>query len=358
MSNIWIILQFIFFFGFLVFIHELGHMFVAKALGIGVEEFGFGYPPRLAKLFTWKGTEFTLNWIPFGGFVRLKGENEAGETGGLLAAPKWKRFLVLLAGASMNFLFGIILLIGMFSVTGAQDTTKVVIAEVAANSPAQTAGLEAGDLITRVGNYEIEGFDDVSTAINEYIEQPVEIVFDRDGISQSVELVPRANPPENQGAIGVSMTNPVISLPFGQAVGQALKTFWLQVETTLMIPVNLIRGAIAPADARIVGIKGIYDIFTNAAQMDQASPIASTGGFPIYRLSIISMISIALGITNLLPIPTLDGGQILFLIIEAISRKRIPEQIAATINNLFFYALIVLMIFITIQDFRNPILGP
>jgi regulator of sigma E protease len=92
--------------------------------------------------------------------------------------------------------------------------------------------------------------------------------------------------------------------------------------------------------------------------MDQSSSVVGLSEFPIYRLSIISMISIAVGITNLLPIPALDGGQILFLLIEAVTRKRIPDKVALIINNLFFYALILLMIFITIQDFRNPILGP
>jgi regulator of sigma E protease len=92
--------------------------------------------------------------------------------------------------------------------------------------------------------------------------------------------------------------------------------------------------------------------------MDQTSVVTGVSGFPIYRLSIISMISIAVGITNLLPIPALDGGQILFLVIEAITRKRIPDKVALAINNIFFYALILLMVFITIQDFRNPILGP
>ncbi len=358
MSNIWTILQFVFFFGFLVFIHELGHMLVSKALGIEVEEFGFGYPPRLAKLFTWKGTEITLNWIPFGGFVRPKGETEANEPGGMLAAPKWKRFLILVAGATMNFIFGIILLIVMFSVAGGQDTSKVMVQEIAPNSPAQVAGLAVGDVITRVGDYDIASFDDISTATSQYLDQTVAVSFLRDGVNQTIELVPRSKPPENEGAIGVSITYPVISLPFGQSVVQAFKTFWLQVETTLMIPVNLIRGAISSAEARIVGIKGIYDMFSSAAQMDQTSVVTGVSGFPIYRLSIISMISIAVGITNLLPIPALDGGQILFLVIEAITRKRIPDKVALAINNIFFYALILLMVFITIQDFRNPILGP
>jgi len=358
MTNIWTILQFVFFFGFLVFIHELGHMFVAKALGIEVEEFGFGYPPRLAKLFTWKGTDFTLNWIPFGGFVRPKGEVDSDEPGGLMAAPKWKRFLVLVAGATMNFIFGILLLIVMFSVAGGQDTSKVMVADVAPGSPAQLAGLTAGDVITRVGDYDIASFDDISTATDQYLDESVEVSFLRDSVSQTVELIPRSDPPENEGAIGVSITYPVVSLPLGQAITQSFRTFWLQVKTTVMIPVNLIQGAISSEEARIVGIKGIYDMFNSAAQMDQSSSVVGLSEFPIYRLSIISMISIAVGITNLLPIPALDGGQILFLLIEAITRKRIPDKVALLINNLFFYALILLMIFITIQDFRNPILGP
>jgi len=357
MANIWTILQFVFFFGFLVFIHELGHFLVAKSVGIEVEEFGFGYPPRLAKLFTWKGTEFTLNWIPFGGFVRPKGEADADEPGGLLAAPRWKRFLVLVAGATMNFLFGILLLVIMFSVAGGQDTSKVMVADVAAESPAAVAGLQEGDIVTKVGEYEIASFDDIAEATSNHLDEEVALTFDRDGKLETVLLTPRSNPPENQGAIGITITYPVVSLPFGQSISQALRTFWMQVKTTVMIPYNLIKGAISPAEARVVGIKGIYDMFSNAETMDQTAPVVGTS-LPIYRFSLISMISIAIGITNLLPIPALDGGQILFLIIEAITRKRIPDNVAATINNVFFYVLILLMIYITIQDFRNPILGP
>jgi len=358
MTSIWTILQFIFFFGFLVFIHELGHLLVSKALGIEVEEFGFGYPPRMLKLFTWKGTEFTLNWIPFGGFVRPKGEDDAGEPGGILAAPKWKRFLVLAAGATMNFLFGILILIIMFSVAGGQDTSRIMVADVAPASPAFSAGLEAGDIITHVGTYEIDSFEAISSATSQFLDQEVELTYDRDGAIGSVTLVPRSNPPENQGAMGITIGYPVVSLPFGQSVAQAFDTFWLQVKTTLSLPANLIKGAISAEEARIVGIKGIYDMFNNAAQLDQSSPAVGLEGFPIYRLSMISMISIAIGITNLLPIPALDGGQIMFLIIEAITRKKIPDNVAIMINNIFFYALILLMVYITIQDFRNPILGP
>lgn len=358
MQSIWVIVQFIFVFGLLVFIHELGHFLAAKWLGIGVEEFGFGYPPRLAKLFTWKGTIVSLNWIPFGGFVRLKGETDDGEEGGLLAAPKWKRFLILIAGATMNFILGIILLIIMTSAAGEVDTTRVLITEVAASSPAQAANLQAGDIITYINEVPINSMDDLSAQIDANLGSEIELTFLRGEEVIVTHLTPRDNPPEGQGAMGIIMGNPYTAIPFSEAVGSAFSTFWMQVKTTLMLPVNLIRGAINPEDARLVGIKGIYDIFSSAAALDQTTAVTATTSLPIFRLAVVSMVSIALGITNLLPIPALDGGQILFLFIETITRKKIPDGVANTINSVFFVMLILLMVFITVQDFINPVLAP
>jgi len=131
MLNFGLIIQFIFVFGLIVFVHELGHFLVAKMVGVEVEEFGFGYPPRLAKLFTRKGTEYTLNWIPFGGFVRLKGDADENEPGGMLATPKWKRFLILVAGAMMNFVLGIVLLIFLYNVVNPVDSSQILVVDVA-----------------------------------------------------------------------------------------------------------------------------------------------------------------------------------------------------------------------------------
>lgn len=357
MEKIWTVVQFVFVFGVLVFVHELGHFIVCKLLGIEVEEFGFGYPPRAVKLFTWKGTDFTLNWIPFGGFVRPKGESDENESGGLLAAPKWKRLLVLLAGASMNFLMGIVLLIVMFGVGGGVDSSRVMVSGVADQSPAYIAQLQPGDIITAVNGETVTGTEDFRTRVSSMLDTELTLNVDRNGQALSVKLTPRSNPPEGQGAIGISMTNPRVRYSFGQSITQAFGAFWEQVKTTVTLPVKLIQGAIKPADARIVGIKGIYDIFSNASQMDQVTS-TQTSGFPIYRLAVISMVSIALGITNLLPIPALDGGQILFLAIEAISRGKVSQKATNIVNMVFFYLLIALMVFITIRDFVNPILGP
>jgi len=358
MSNLSLIIQFIFVFGLIVFVHELGHFLVAKRVGVEVEEFGFGYPPRLVKLFTWKGTEVTLNWIPFGGFVRLTGETDDGEPGGMMAAPKWKRLLILLAGATMNFILGILLLIFLYNVVNPADPSKILVMEVAAGSPAQTVGLQPGDLVVKLGDYAIDSTDAMVSATSEYLGQEVTLTYIRDGVEHTGVVTPRANPPEGQGAIGFVMSHPEIELNFGQSIGMAFETFWEQVKTTVSLPYNYIKGKIAPDEARVIGLKGIYDLFSNAAEVDQSNAEATNEVLPITRLSLVSMLSIAIGITNLLPIPALDGGQIFFLLIEAVTRKRIPPQVANAINSAFFILLMALFAFINIRDFVNPIMIP
>lgn len=358
MLNFSLILQFILVFGLIVFVHELGHFLIAKMVGVHVEEFGFGYPPRLVKLFTRKGTEFTLNWIPFGGFVRLKGETDDGEPGGMLSAPKWKRFLILIGGATMNFVLGILLLIFLYNVVNPVDSSKVLVVEVAPNSPAQIIGLQPGDIVTRLGDDKIDSSDAMVIATKKYLEQEVTLTYIREGVELTSEVTPRANPPEGQGAIGFVMSHPEVELNFVQSIGVAFDTFWAQVKATVSMPYNFIKGKLAPGEARVIGIKGIYDLFSTAAEIDQTNAEATNEVLPITRLSLVSMLSIAIGITNLLPIPALDGGQIFFLLIEAVTRKRIPTRIANAINSAFFYILILLFFIITIRDFINPITIP
>jgi len=269
MLNFGLILQFIFVFGLIVFVHEFGHFLIAKMVGVDVEEFGFGYPPRLVKLFTRKGTDFTLNWIPFGGFVRLKGETDDGEPGGMLSAPKWKRFLILVGGATMNFVLGILLLIFLYNVVNPVDSSKILVVEVAPNSPAQVVGLQPGDIVTRLGDDPIDSTDAMVNATRKYLEQEVTLTYTRDGEELTGLVTPRQNPPEGQGAIGFVMSHPEIELNFVQSIGVAFDTFWQQVKATVSMPVNFIKGKLAPGEARVIGVKGIYDLFSSAAEIDQ-----------------------------------------------------------------------------------------
>lgn len=353
------LLQFVIFLGLLIFVHELGHFLAAKSVGIEVEEFGFGYPPRLLKLFTWKGTDVTLNWIPFGGFVRPKGEQDPDVPGGMQAAPAWKRLFILLSGAGMNFIVGLLVLILLFSLLGVPPSSQVEIVSVAPDSPAMLAGLLPGDKVTAFNGEPIHGMRDIQERTTANLGQEITLTILRDGTMREVTLTPRLNPPEGQGAIGISF--PLERMRFGEAVVEGFRTFWYQVKNTVMLPVRFIQGTLAPGEGRVVGLKGIFDLYDQASGMDQTTPVAAANGLPLYTLSFIATVSIALGIGNLLPIPALDGGQILFLLPELITGKRPSEKtqrLLATINSLFFFVLIGLMVFLLFQDFRNPILQP
>ncbi len=358
MDVIWVILQFVAVLGLLIFFHELGHFLASKAVGIGIEEFGFGYPPRMLKLFTWKGTLFSLNWIPFGGFVRPKGENDDSVEGGMASAPAWKRLIILLSGPTMNFLIGILVLVIMFSALGTPATNKVMISAVVEASPAEQAKLQMGDLIVAINGEELSSIEDGQAKIKAHLGEEIEMTILRGEETFTVRLTPRLDPPPNQGAVGIGLSNPFEEIPFTKALGSAFSAFWEQTRQTVMLPVNLIRGAVAPEEARIVGFKGIFDIYNQASEMDEVASTLTPTPLPIFRLSVVATVSIALGITNLLPIPALDGGQILFLIPEFIFKKRIPQNVANVVNSVFFMLLILLMVFVTIQDFVNPVITP
>lgn len=358
MTTIWTILQFVIAFGLLVFFHELGHFIAAKKLGIEVEEFGFGLPPRLFKIFNWKGTDVTVNAIPFGAFVRPKGETDITEPGSILAAPAWKRLIVMLAGPVMNFIVGIIVLIVMYLGIGSPVENKVLITDVASASPAQSIGLLNGDIITQVNGTDLISLEDFQAKVKQANGAELSLSIQRGKETFTFAVTPRLNPPEGQGALGIGISNPLEPMPVFSAIGSAFTTFGAQVVETVKLPFRLIQGEVAPQDARMVGIKGVYDIFNQASNLDQTAQVAASTPLPFYRLSLISVLSIALGITNLLPVPPTDGGQILLLLPELLTKKRIPQSVVNQVNSIGYILLIGLMLYITLQDFINPILTP
>ena len=353
-----LILQVVVVLGVLIFFHEFGHFLASLAVGIPVDEFGFGFPPRLAKIGEWKGTEITLNWIPFGAFVRPRGEEDDDVKGGMASAPAWKRFVIALAGPAMNFLIGIILLVVIYTGLGVPASDQALISEVAVSSPAEAAGLQVGDIITSINDQPVGTIEEVSAATLQNAGTEMTITVDRDGESLTFSLIPRVKPPEGEGSMGVGLTNPLKPTPFFNAVGAAFKSTGYVIKETLLLPGRLITGAVDAAEARPVGYKGIYDIYSQAVSMDEESDVVTAEPLPIYTLSIIANISLALGITNLLPIPALDGGRILFTLPELLFKKRIPQKWENAVNTVSFILLLLLMVFITVLDFTNPVVLP
>jgi regulator of sigma E protease len=358
MSVILLILQVVIVIGILIFFHELGHFLSARAVGVPIEEFGFGYPPRLVKLGEWKGTEITLNWIPFGGFVRPKGESDDSVEGGMASAPAWKRLVILLSGPLMNFLIGIIILVVIYGAMGIPASDQAMITQVSPDSPASQVGLLPGDIVTTIDGQKIEDIDQLIAIVAERAGTPITLTVMRGELVDTYTLTPRVDPPPGEGAMGVALSNPLKPTPFFESIGYAFQATGFIIRETLLLPVRLIRGSVDPALVRPVGYKGIYDIYSQAVEMDQETSMPTAEPLPVFTLAIIANISLALGITNLLPIPALDGGRILFTLPELIFRKRIPQRWENAANTVSFLLLILLMVFITVLDFTNPIVIP
>ncbi|HMV28331.1 MAG TPA: M50 family metallopeptidase [Anaerolineales bacterium] len=356
----------IFFFalGGMIFVHELGHFLAARWAGIEVEEFGFGLPSyKLATLFKWQGTEFTVHALPLGGFVRPKGENDPNVPGGFGAASPWKRLVVLFAGPVMNLLTAIIVFSALIAYEGVPVPGSVKIDTVAENSPAQEADIRAGDILVSINGTKVTEIEAAISIIRANLDKPVEMVFDRNGEQVTITATPLSNRTAQQGALGVGLTYPTRPATFVESISGGATITGIQAATILYLPVAIIQGMIAPEDARLVGFKGIYDMFNFSVQEDvstrqEAAAVQSTGGTapkPTNRtLTLVGLLSISLGVFNLLPIPALDGGRIVFTLPEILFRKRISPEMENMVNGIAMLLLIGLMLFVNVMDFINP----
>jgi len=203
----------------------------------------------------------------------------------MAAAPVWKRFLVLFSGPMMNFIVGIVVLVVLFAGVGAPATDKVLITDISPNSPAAIANLQTGDVITAINGTKLTSLQDLSTIIQANLGKEINLTVDRNGEILTIKLTPRVNPPEGEGSVGIWYTNPYEPQPFTQSVGYAFQAFGSQAQQTLLLPYNLITGKIAGKDARLVGVVGIYNIFSNASELDATSSVATATPLPVYRLS-------------------------------------------------------------------------
>ena len=336
------LLQFILGLAALILLHEFGHFIVARLLHVEVEEFGIGFPPRLAKLFEAGGTVFTLNWIPLGGFVRPKGENDPEVPGGLAATSPWTRLAVLLAGPFMNIMIGILLGILLFYSFGDPIESKVQVEQVAPNSPAAESGLRPGDLIVQINGQVVDSSDKLQNIVSANLDQPISLVYQRKGQTHTITLTPRSSHPENEGAIGILMGHPTRPIGLTKAVSQGSYLAYENVRGILLLPIHYIRGNTTPSEGRLVGYKGMFDIYQQIRS-------------PLYFFM---AISISLGVLNLFPIPALDGGRILLTLPEILVRRRIPPQYENMIHLVGFTLLLILLIYINLQDFINPLQLP
>ena len=349
-----LIIEFIITLGALIFIHELGHFIVCKLLKIEVEECGFGIPPRALTLFTLGGTKFTLNWLPLGGFVRPKGENDPTIPGSFASHNPWKRIAVFLAGPTMNLLTAVVLFIAIYGIIGSlPDRNRVQLVDISPNSPASAAGLKAGDILMTIGGTDINAMDKVKTVIYANLGKPLDFTYQRDGVTQTVTVTPLTNP-GSAGAVGIVMSYPMMPFTIREAIPESFTTLRDYVKELFSMLGRIIQGQATGPEGRLVGIKGMFDLYSSVRES------AGTPGVPqiVNVMMFIASISISLGIMNLLPIPAVDGGRILFALPEILIHRRIPPKYEMVVNFVSFALLIALMIFVNLQDFIHPITFP
>jgi len=356
---------FLFALGGMIFVHELGHFIAARWAGIEVEEFGLGLPSyKIASLFTWKGTEFTVHALLLGGFIRPKGENDPNVPGGLAAANPWKRLVVLFAGPLMNLLTAIVVFSFLVASEGVAIPGSVKVDAITQNSPAQQAGIQSGDILLSINGQKVSDIESAIKIIQANLDKPVNLLISRASKEITITATPLSSRQKSEGALGVGLSYPTRPATFIESISRGAAFTAIQAATIAYLPVALIQGAIAPKDARFIGFKGIFDMFDMAVKEDvctrqeaAAAPVNTNTPAPQptnWTLNLIGVLSISLGVMNLFPIPALDGGRILFTMPEILFRKRIPARWENTVNGVAMLLLIGLMLFVNVMDFVSP----
>lgn len=368
----------------LVAIHEFGHGIIARRNGVKVEEFGIGFPPKakgkkIASSILGKNVEYSLNWLPLGGFVRLKGEHDDAEGKGTYgSATFWQKTKILLAGVTVNWLAAVVLftllaLVGLpkltkvlpnqFTVAG--DTTvinkPVQVDQVVSGLPADLAGLRTGDTIIRFNGQKIDSSDDLATAIKQNAGKSATFIYSRNNIEHQVTTDVRAENKDGKGYIGAGLSQQ-----------QVLRSTWsapiVGVMTTAQLTLATLQGL---GDTLVKAVTGFFGQFSfnqqtrsdasknlGEAGRNVAGPIGIFGiifpaaekGGPVQVLLLTAILSLTLAVINVLPIPGLDGGRWFLTAIFKVLKKPLTEETESKINGIGMLVLVGLIVLVTIAD--------
>ena len=339
----------------LIFVHELGHFLSARACGIRVDAFALGFGPKIFRK-TVGETTYSLNLIPFGGYVKIFGENPDDESikgsdskRSFVHKTKFQQIMVLFAGIFFNFVFACFLILIAFSVgvpasmdsypeyKSAMRDQHIAITLVNEGSPAEKAGLKEGDTLL-IGTT----LEETQNKINESKTDGIDIRYIRGGVESMVRVTALEGIIEGKYAIGIAMDNvAILQLPFYRAFVESVRFTLHTIVATFIGLYTLFTGMFHGASSLsgVTGPVGIAGLVGDAAKL----------GFT-YLMMFTAIISINLGVLNMMPFPALDGGRIFFVIIESIIRRPIKPVIANTINAMGFVLLILLMVVVTYRD--------
>lgn len=348
------LIYFLLIFSILVLAHEWGHFIVAKKFGLTVHEFGFGFPPRMLSR-VWRGTRYSLNWLPLGGFVRIKGEEgEGGEEVDSFASRKvWQRAAIIVAGVAMNVVVGWALFTTGFlvGIPSFVDETvpaalvrdrQVIVRTVLQESPAEKANLRVGDVLLEVNGTPITTLQDLQKIVAEKDGVEVSVMVDRNDVRHTVAVTPQYIPEAKRIGIGVGIDEiGIVRYPFFTALYKGVVTTFSLLRDIVLAFWNLLLDIVVQqrVSADLSGPIGIAVLTGQIARRGIA-----------HVIQFAALLSLNLAVLNILPIPALDGGRFLFLLIEKIRGKPVPRAVEGLVHRIGFVLLILLVILVTYKD--------
>lgn len=339
-------------FTLIIAVHEFGHYITARLLGMRVLEFAFGFPPRLFAI-KHAGIDYSVNAIPFGGFVRILGQDDfaieqrgAGEPGSFTSKPWWAQAIVLASGVVMNIILAIVVLTAAFAMGTEAPTGRVRVQSVAAGSPAEVAGLQPMDIVRKIDGREITKMSDLQAYVRTHGGQEVTIEIERNGRPLTVRAVPRPDPPEGEGPLGITLGEVTTSgpVPLPQAFALAVGLTGDVVEQIAALPAQIF--ARPPGTDGPPPVGGPIEIF-------RVTAVASQFGIPTF-LKLVGIISVNLAVLNIIPFPGLDGGRLFFVLLGAVlGRRKLSPQLEAAIHAVGFVLLLGLLVVVSVADIRR-----
>ncbi len=337
-------------FSIMIISHEFGHFLMAKKMGVRVEIFSFGFGPKIVSIKR-GGTEYALSVIPFGGYIKMAGDELSNKSDWkeweFYSKPVYKRFNIIAAGPAVNYLLGFLFFCLVFMMGAPVPTARV--GGVLEGYPAEKAGLENGDLILEIGGKPVKYWEDVLTAIHDSKAGDIDLVIDRKGETRCLAVEGRSENamdilgrPLKKTMIGIAPSDEVSFVKYGffKSVAMGADMVWKITVTTYQAIWGMFTGAVSLK--AVAGPIGIFAMTGKAASMGL-----------IYLLHISAFISVSLAIFNLLPFPILDGGHILFLIIERIKGRPVSAKTQEIAQNIAFTLLIAFVLFVSWNDILN-----
>ncbi|GAC1445560.1 MAG: RIP metalloprotease RseP [Chloroflexota bacterium] len=339
------IVSFFLILGALILVHELGHFTLAKIMGVRVDEFGLGFPPRLVARRRGQ-TLYSLNLIPLGGFVKMLGENgEDNQPDSFGSKAPWKRFLILIAGPCMNLLLA--LGIFFFTFLGGAQRGLTIITKVEAGSPAAAAHLHVGDQVVAIDGVQVQYFDQLRDITQKHLGQTVSVVLHRGANRIVTTLTPRIHHSANQGAMGVVL-NKTVTVHYGTL--QSLRMSFGQVGAMVAAVPEIVHSVSQHGGSQVMGPIGIAQQTTDVVHNEPKYGIGTV-------LQFVALLSANLGVLNLLPIPALDGGRLVFVLLSWVRRRNLNPEVEGVIHLVGMAVLLLLIMVVSYQDIVRWVSG-